>query len=358
MPTMWQQRWNTFVVSKPASTNRFILLDSLRGIAALAVASFHIYFYKIRIFNGIPIAVDFFFVLSGFVLARSLLDTKREIRKFIKSRILRLYPAILVSFSIIIVTKYTFLRETSTGDNYDLKKYILAFFLLQVFIPNLYTICVPLWSLSAELFTNICASLIFTSKNVFSIYLLIFTGLFLEFLAEINLFFKINLSWVINPNYSGIGRAFVGFGLGVLLYINRNQRPINSMTRNLTPRILILIFLLAEYLLVSYQTRYIYFAAPIFYFLIRYIVSVDETNFSPRLLTFGAYLGKISYGVYVFHYPISELISGNFLTKYLNFDLNRPQFLILGFLIKILITCLLAEISHRFVEVPIRRKFS
>jgi len=115
-------------VSKNATTSRFILLDSLRGIAALAVASFHIFFYQIRIFNGIPIAVDFFFVLSGFVLARSLVDIKKENRKFIKSRLLRLYPAILVSFSIILITRYTFLRETSTSGHYDLHSYILAFF--------------------------------------------------------------------------------------------------------------------------------------------------------------------------------------------------------------------------------------
>jgi hypothetical protein len=347
-------------VSKNATTSRFILLDSLRGIAALAVASFHIFFYQIRIFNGIPIAVDFFFVLSGFVLARSLVDIKKENRKFIKSRLLRLYPAILVSFSIILITRYTFLRETSTSGHYDLHSYILAFFLLQVFIPSLYTICVPLWSLSAELVTNICASFIITSKKVFPIYIFIAIGLFLEFLAEINLFFNVKLSWVVNPNYSGIGRAFVGFGLGVLLYINRNQNPVNSMTRspNLLILITILTFLLAEYFLVVYQTRYIYLAAPFFYFLIRYIVSLDETIFSPRLLTFGAYLGRISYGVYVFHLPISQLISGNFLTKYLNFNLLRPEFLILGFLIKILVTCLLAEISLRFVEMPIRRKLT
>lgn len=347
-------------MSKSATTNRFIILDSLRGIAALAVASFHIYLYQIRFYTGIPIAVDFFFVLSGFVLARSLVDTKKEIKKFIKSRIVRLYPAILVSFSIILITKYTFLRETSTSEHYDLDKYILAFFLLQVFIPNLYTICVPLWSLSAELFTNICASLILTGKRAFPIYFLIIFGFFLEFLAEINLFFNVHLALVMNPNYSGIGRAFVGFGLGILLYVNRGQKQIESITRNPSLRTLtiIIIFLAAEYFLVVYQTRYIYFAAPIFYFLIGYIVSVDETIFSPRLLTFGAYLGRISYGVYVFHYPISQVISGNFLTKYLNFNLFRPQFLILGFLIKILVTCLFAEISLRFVEIPIRRKFT
>jgi len=219
---------------------------------------------------------------------------------------------------------------------------------------------VPLWSLSAELVTNICASFIITSKKVFPIYIFIAIGLFLEFLAEINLFFNVKLSWVVNPNYSGIGRAFVGFGLGVLLYVNRNQNPVNSMTRspNLLILITILTFLLAEYFLVVYQIRYIYLAAPFFYFLIRYIVSLDETIFSPSLLTFGAYLGRISYGVYVFHLPISQLISGNFLTKYLNFNLLRPEFLIMGFLIKILVTCLLAEISLRFVEMPIRRKLT
>jgi peptidoglycan/LPS O-acetylase OafA/YrhL len=347
-------------VSKNATTRRFILLDSLRGIAALAVASFHLYFYQIRIFNGVPIAVDFFFVLSGFVLARSLVETRKGIRKFMKARIVRLYPAIFVSFSILLITKYTFLSETSTSYHYDLNRYILAFSLLQVFISSLYSICVPLWSLSAELFTNICASFIFTSKKVLPIYFFIIVGFALEFLAEINIFFNVNLSSILHLNYSGLGRSFVGFGLGVLLYVNMNQKPINSVTRspNLLILITILIFLSADYFLVVYQTRYIYFAAPIFYFLIRYIVSLDETIFSARLLTLGAYLGRISYGVYLFHLPISQLISGNFLTKYLHFNLLRPEFLILGFLIKILVTGLLAEISLRFVEMPIRRKFT
>lgn len=56
------------------SKTHFILLDGLRGVAALAVVIFHFMemfipdFTKIFIAHGF-LAVDFFFCLSGFVVA-------------------------------------------------------------------------------------------------------------------------------------------------------------------------------------------------------------------------------------------------------------------------------------------------
>lgn len=157
-------------MSKNMSSNRFVLLDGMRGVAAFSVAIFHLYFYQFRIFNAVPILVDFFFVLSGFVLARSLMDTEFDFRRFLKSRIMRLYPAIFVAFLIILLTRFTFLEKTSTGSQYQLKEYLLAFLLLQVFISSIYPICVPLWSLSAELFVNVCAALSFVKTKVIFIY--------------------------------------------------------------------------------------------------------------------------------------------------------------------------------------------
>jgi len=79
----------------PAS--RFALLDGLRGLAALAVVSYHV---NPAYLPGAHLAVDFFFCLSGFVIA---LNYRQRLRagamgfwRFVGLRLARLYPMLLV----------------------------------------------------------------------------------------------------------------------------------------------------------------------------------------------------------------------------------------------------------------------
>lgn len=60
---------NTYLSSKP----RYEILDGLRGVAALLVVAFHLLETysggpKTQLINHGYLAVDFFFVLSGFVI--------------------------------------------------------------------------------------------------------------------------------------------------------------------------------------------------------------------------------------------------------------------------------------------------
>ena len=118
---------------------------------------------------------------------------------------------------------------------------------------------------------------------------------------------------------------------------------------------LIIFFLCVEYSLVVYSSKFIYFASPIFYFLIKWIIGVDQVIFPKWVLTLCSKLGRISYGVYVFHTPVSQLFSGDFLTTYLGFKMIEPQFLILGFILKIIFTIVVAEVSLRLVEIPLKK---
>ena len=60
----------------PAPQHRFLLLDGMRGVAALGVLAFHVTVSATSDFQQMAsfyLFVDFFFVLSGFVLcARAL----------------------------------------------------------------------------------------------------------------------------------------------------------------------------------------------------------------------------------------------------------------------------------------------
>ena len=89
---------NTYLESKP----RYEILDGLRGVAALMVVIFHLfetYNAKIgtQIINHGYLAVDFFFVLSGFVIGYAYDDRwdKMTTWGFFKRRLTRLHPMVI-----------------------------------------------------------------------------------------------------------------------------------------------------------------------------------------------------------------------------------------------------------------------
>lgn len=80
-----------------AAVNRFALLDGLRGLAAIAVMLYHV---DHAWMPGGHLAVDFFFILSGFVIGLNyherLASGELGFVRFTTLRIARLYPMLLV----------------------------------------------------------------------------------------------------------------------------------------------------------------------------------------------------------------------------------------------------------------------
>lgn len=88
----------TYLSSKP----RYDILDGLRGVAALMVILFHCFetynpFIGRQIVNHGYLAVDFFFVLSGFVIGYAYDDrwNKMSTWSFFKRRLVRLHPMVI-----------------------------------------------------------------------------------------------------------------------------------------------------------------------------------------------------------------------------------------------------------------------
>ena len=89
---------NVYLASKP----RYEILDGLRGVAALMVIVFHCFetyipFIGTQIVNHGYLAVDFFFVLSGFVIGYAYDDRwdRMTTWSFFKRRLVRLHPMVL-----------------------------------------------------------------------------------------------------------------------------------------------------------------------------------------------------------------------------------------------------------------------
>ncbi|WP_418698945.1 acyltransferase family protein [Bacteroides sp.] len=88
----------TYLASKP----RYEILDGLRGVAAMIVVAFHLFeTYSAgpthQILNHGYLAVDFFFVLSGFVIGYAYDDRWNRMTTwgFFKRRLVRLHPMII-----------------------------------------------------------------------------------------------------------------------------------------------------------------------------------------------------------------------------------------------------------------------
>ena len=96
------------------SKAHYPILDGLRGVAAIMVVVFHIFEtfsggdHVKQIINHGYLAVDFFFVLSGFVIGYAYDDrwNKMTLGGFFKRRLIRLHPMIIMGMMIGAVTFY------------------------------------------------------------------------------------------------------------------------------------------------------------------------------------------------------------------------------------------------------------
>ena len=148
----------------------FEILDGLRGIAALAIVTFHfmevVYsdYSKNFIGHGF-LAVDFFFCLSGFVIGYAYDDRigKMGVVEFFKSRLIRLHPLVVLG-SVIGLLGFLFDPFGGHPELYGVGKTMLLFLSSIFLIPlpvmaersfNLFSFNAPAWSLFWEYVANI-----------------------------------------------------------------------------------------------------------------------------------------------------------------------------------------------------------
>jgi peptidoglycan/LPS O-acetylase OafA/YrhL len=150
-----------------AKSHRFHLLDGLRGFAAILVVLYHMPPYLQRWFAcpNAFLAVDFFFCLSGFIIAYSY--EHRILRgmsfgNFCLSRLIRLYPLYFLGslLGLISVCVLAF----GSGRSHRFSDLLVAAALSLLVLPNLgsawsnhsvFPLNGPAWSLFFELFANL-----------------------------------------------------------------------------------------------------------------------------------------------------------------------------------------------------------
>ncbi|MBD3836915.1 acyltransferase [Brevundimonas sp.] len=147
-----------------SKTTRFDVLDALRGLCAILVVFFHLpvssHFHALPLTRHGYLFVDFFFVLSGFVIAhayRERIATVGDAGRFLVRRVGRVWPlhmAILAAFVLLELCRLWFRFDAVppfTGDRAP--QYLISnILLIQAFgIHSHLTWNGPAWSISVEM---------------------------------------------------------------------------------------------------------------------------------------------------------------------------------------------------------------
>lgn len=297
---------------------RFLTLDALRGVAAIAV-----YFHHS---NGISApfgmsagyrAVDLFFILSGFVIAHAYEEKlRRDLTplQFTLLRIARIYPLYLVG--LIIGAGGAFLAVLLHGGDLSMHVVVVSTVAMLFLLPSPATnafmpLNVPAWSLFFELLANaIYAQLAKVLNNRRLILLIGAAAAILTWLSVCAGTTNMGVEW--SGFVGGVMRVLFSFFAGILLYRVRPRRILHTPWAWILPLIALpSLYLASEELIPDLLCVFVVFPTMI------WLGSAVELP-TRRVANF---LGDTSYGLYVIHVPMILLSYKTF--SYFGSDANR-----------------------------------
>ena len=339
----------------------FEILDGLRGVAALGVVTFHFMEmaysdYSQNFIGHGFLAVDFFFCLSGFVIAYAYDDRigKMGIAEFFKSRMIRLHPLVVLGS---VLGLLTFLFDPFGGhlELYSMGRIVLIFIASVFLIPfpvmpdrafNLFGLNAPAWSLFWEYIANIVYA--FVLSRLHRRYLL-----FIAILSALAIVLVVYRSgnvmggWGGSTFWDGSARIAYSFTAGMLVYrfnwIIKNKLGFIGMV------FLLLLALLMPFSKLNWFSETV---VVIFYFplLIALGAGATLTNTFKKICIFS---GQISYPLYMTHYAVIWMF-GNYYTKHK----PGPEKLAVIIIISLFLLVGIAYLAMRFYDNPVRRYLS
>ena len=328
---------STYLASKP----RYEILDGLRGVAAMLVVAYHLFE---TYYHGGPdqpinhgyLAVDFFFVLSGFVIGYAYDDrwNKMSTWAFFKRRLIRLHPMVILGtlfgalmFYFGSCTDFPLINQTPW------LMVVLVMFWCFTMIPLPNTMDIrgwtetnplngPAWSLQWEYIANILYALVIRrfSKVVLGICVAVFAVMTVilclnidvtGFLEERNwASYTVVGGWSTTPDQLQVGltRLLYPFFCGLL--ISRLDKLIKVKAGFWWCSLMIVVLLCMPWMGIGtegesrwtnglYELLCILIAFPL-------IVSIGAGSSvkGSKSEAINKFLGEISYPIYITHYPL------------------------------------------------------
>lgn len=300
----------------PVPPMHYHALDALRGIAALSVFFMHkvwlfnTHFNQVDVIHHFYLAVDFFFVLSGFVIAtqyqQRLQEKKISISKFMLLRLGRIYP---LHFAILMM--YTAKILFFSGH----KEFSVIAFVLNLFLvhsmgfTDIYSWNLPSWSISVEwwtygLFALYAAFCLIRPRPLFLITLAAALLLFIACFGRDGM--------DVGALDYGLLRCIADFSIGTLLYHfwPQFQRTAAHLPANFL-EIMVMIVMVGFITLAYHQAWTV--VAPFLFCVVVGVFALGRGAISWVFCTRPFQeLGKLSYSIYMNHYLFTTLLMDAF----------------------------------------------
>ena len=312
------------------------LLDGLRGVAALMVIWYHVFEgfafasnSAIETLNHGYLAVDFFFILSGFVIGYAYDDRwgkSLTMKDFFKRRLIRLHPMVIMGA---VLGAITFCIQGSVqwdGTHVAISMIMLSLLCTIFFIPampgvgyevrgngEMFPLNGPCWSLFFEYIGNILYALFIRrlSNKALTVFVVLL-GVALAAFAVFNVstYGNIGVGWTLDGvNFLGGSlRMLFPFSLGMLM--SRNFKPMKVKGAFWICAIALIALFSVPYLdgLAQLCMNGVYEAfCVIVAFPIILWIGASGTTTDKQSTKICKFLGDISYPVYVIHYPLMYL---------------------------------------------------
>jgi peptidoglycan/LPS O-acetylase OafA/YrhL len=285
----------------------FHTLDGLRGVAAVFVAMRHTAFFRYLGIDGGYLAVDLFFVLSGFVIAHAYeqrLAAGLSAGRFMAARYLRLWPVYALGVALGLAAAA--LQALSGKDNLSLAELARTAPFALAMLPgphirqSLYPVNSVAWSLALELMVNFAYALTWRwmRKPLPIIAVLAASGGGL--VAAALWFGKLDVGFTWANVWGGVPRVLFSFTAGLAVF--RLSRHVRWRIPAWAPVVVLPPLLWIKIDPVVYPLACIMAVFPLL------VLAAVRSEPGARLGRLFSALGLTSYPLYALHKPAGELM--------------------------------------------------
>lgn len=348
------------------------ILDGLRGVAAFIVIFYHVF----ECFSSTPaphgyLAVDFFFVLSGFVIGYAYDNRwdKMSTGSFFRRRLIRLHPMVIMGC---IIGAITFLMQGSVkwdGSSVGIGLVMLAMLSTMFMIPTaaglpteirgnseMFPINGPFWSLFFEYIGNILYALLLRrlSTKVLGC-IAVISGMLLAYISISQ--GQLGIGWTLADYgfWGGLIRMLFPYTIGMLMARLFKPISIKGAFWKCSLILIVVAFLPIvstesfPWLTGAYDAFCVLFIFPALVWM-----GASELSIGKQTTSVCRFAGDISYPLYTIHYPFMYLfysyIGFNGEHSVLTIKDTWPEAIVL-----VAGCILLAWLCMRFYDLPVRR---
>jgi peptidoglycan/LPS O-acetylase OafA/YrhL len=351
-------------------SHRFRALDGWRGICALLIALHHFpaygFIHHLPLVRNAWLLVDFFFVLSGFVVTHAYgnrLSSAGAAVSFAMRRFFRLWPLQAATLAAFITLELY--RYLATGTGFTAERSVLAIFTNLALVQSLglhdgLTWNTPSWAVSTEFWTYIVFALVtFLAGRIRVLASAILMAVSIAILALHSRYgMRETFDW-------GIARCGYGFFLGSLTYDAWSHGWFNRL-RGSALEIAALVFAVVYLIFIPGNRVLEYLAPPVFALFV--LAFADDAGVAARAMSAAVLerLGQWSYAIYLVQMLVIVLMVSaldSFAPGHTATGADGAEFIRFGnvladdaiTVIYLALVIALAAAAWRFIEVPGQR---